>query len=94
MDLNIVGIVVTVLGIVWTIIGVFSNRSIKKSILNEKDMIREKIIDFASRLQVYQSKLVEDKKNKKDDTLNTLHIRIEDINSMVRDLNRFSEKLK
>jgi len=94
MYLSIIGIIITLLGIAWTVIGIFSNRSIKKSILQEKDMIREKVIDFKSRLNVYQNKLAKDIKNKNDNTLDTLLIRIEDIDSMVNDLNRFSDKLK
>ncbi|GEM_PF-7004628 len=91
--MDIIGVVVNLFGIVWTIIGIFSNRSVKKALLKEKNMIREKILDFRSRLDVYRRTLDEDKIIHKDKTLNTVHIRIQEIDAIVVDLERFSKSL-
>ena len=51
----IVGIIISLIGLCWTIYGVWSSNRLKKLILNEKRMIAEKVIDDRMELDYFSS---------------------------------------
>lgn len=89
-----VGLIIGTLGLLWTIYGVWSSSRLKKHLLAEKDMIKDKVLDIRASLQKYQNILMNDKKIQKDETLNTIRVRIEDFETSIDVLDRFKEQLE
>ena len=88
------GIGISVIGLIWTIYGVMSNRKLKNLIISEKNMILDKILDTQQSLRGHYMKIINDRKIKKDETLDMVCIRIEDIESILANLNRFARRLE
>jgi len=94
MTLIYIGIILSFLGLVWTIYGVFSSKKLKKSIISEKNMILDKISGIKRIMQSHLDKIYTDRKSQNDQTLNTVHIREEDIKALRDNLENFEERLK
>jgi hypothetical protein len=95
MDLiNIVGLGINLAGIGWAFFAHRQNEKLKGLIVTEKDMIRDRILDIGQTLKSHRDKVLADRKNQGDPTLNTLHIRIEDIEGMIENLDRFADRLQ
>ncbi len=91
MTWTIVGLV---LNVALAIYNFFSNKQLKKLILKEKNMIRNKILDIARTHQADIDKVLNDRKMFNDPTLNEVKIRIEDLKADVDNLNQFAEELQ
>jgi len=90
---------------VWTIVGLaltivmavyshISNENIKKLILKEKDMIRNKILDMVRIHQADINKVLNDRKTFDNPKLNEVRIRIEDLQADIDNLKQFAEELQ
>jgi len=91
---TLVALTITIIGAVWTYNGFKSTKELKNLILNEKDMIRDKVLDIKNTLEKHREKVLNDRKIQNDQTLNILKIRIEDIESMIDGLGPFVERLE
>ena len=92
--LGVTGAIVTIAGICWTIVGIRSNGTIKRQLLNEREMLRQKVLDFKSRIESHENKILTDRKNQNDPSLNTIHIRVEEVTALRSDLERFATMLE
>ena len=57
-------------------------------------MLADKVSDFKTTFKRYADKVYNDRKTFNDPTRNTVEIRIEDIEGIVRNLNRFERSLR
>ena len=95
MDLiNIVGLGLNVVGLVWAFFAHKQNEKLTGLIVTEKDMIRDRILDIGRILKSHRDKVLADRSNQGDPTLNTLQIRVEDIEGMIENLDRFADRLQ
>jgi len=85
---------ITILAFIVTIISFLLGKKTKKLILKEKNMLADKVSDFKTTFKRYADRLYNDRKTFKDDSRNTVHIRIEDIEGIIRNLNRFERSLR
>jgi len=93
MVINIVGLIIGILGLAWTVYGVWSSGRLKKHLLSERDMIRDKILDIRALLERNRQVLLNDRRAQNNQLLNYVQLRIEDIESTLDILDRFKERL-
>ena len=86
-------LLVSLAGLTWAVIGQLQNRRLKKLILREKELIRDRVLDQREALQKYIKVVLNDRKMSGDDTRNQALVRIEDLEAMVANLERFADRL-
>lgn len=92
--ISLISLIITIIALIITVISYFSNKKLKSSIISEKNMILDKISDIKTTLQGYTNKIYNDRKTQNDDSLNTLEkVRIEDFESIIKNLERFEKRL-
>jgi hypothetical protein len=92
--MNIVGLIIGTLGLAWTIYGVWSSGRLKKHLLTERDMIRDKILDIRAIIEQHRQTLLNDRKTQNNQKLNYVQFRIEEIESTLDILDRFKQRLE
>ena len=90
----ILGIAISIIGLLWTVYGIWSTSRLKKLILDEKIMISEKILDFKSTLQGYKQIILNQRERDNNPALDQVIVNIEHINSIIDNLDRFANQLK
>jgi hypothetical protein len=89
---NIAGGIASVLGLFWAIYAHRQNEGIKRLIIGEKDLFRDRVLDFYQILKSQRDQVLADRT--KDPALNKISIRIEEIEGMMATLERFAERLE
>ena len=89
-----ISLAITIIALVYGIISYYSGRKIKKLILNEKNMLADKVSDFKTTFKRHAEKVYNDRKTFNDNSRNTIEIRVEDIEGIIRNLNRFENSLR
>jgi len=92
--MNAIGIVLSVIGVFIASYGIYSNGKIEKLILKEKRLIRDKILDIAQIFTGHRNKIINDRKTFNKPDFNNVSIRIEDLEGIIENLNRFAEQLQ
>jgi hypothetical protein len=83
-----------IIGLVWTFLGRRQNEELKRLIVSEKEMIRDRILDIRQTLGSRRDQVISDRETFDDPTRNQVHIRIEDIEGMMENLQRFADRLR
>jgi hypothetical protein len=91
--LNILGVVLNIVALIWAFFQHRQNEKLRELILDEKTMIRDRILDMQQTLQSYYDRVLADRKRLEDPALNTAGIRIEDLEGMIKNLQRFADSL-
>ena len=92
MWLNLTGVAIGVLGLLWTIYGVWSSNRLKKALLTEREFIRDKVLDIRANIEKYRQ-MISNEVRDRNIPLNQVYVRIEDIESVLDMLDRFKQRL-
>jgi hypothetical protein len=92
--LSISGVALNVFALIWAFIQHRQNEKLKGLILDEKTMIRDRILDMQQSLQSRYDQVLADRRSRGDPTLDTAGIRIEDLEAMIKNLQRFADSLE
>ncbi|MGC2424463.1 MAG: hypothetical protein WA666_08940 [Nitrospirota bacterium] len=93
MYLTVAGIIISILGLIWTIYGVLSSNRLKKALLTEKDFIRDKVLDIRANIEKHRQIIINERRDRNLSSLNFTQFRIEDIESILDTLDRFKQRL-
>jgi len=93
VGIGIIGIVVGVLSLGYTVLGVMQNKKVAKLIVAEKESVSARLLDIRRRFVGYQKTILNDRQAFNDPTRNTIAVRIEEIDTLVENLKRFAEQL-
>ena len=91
---SMIGAFVTITGIVWTIIGIRANKQIRNLIVAEKKQFMDRVLDLRTELQSHVDIVIRDREAQSNQKLNTAGIRMERLEAMVKNLDRFAERLR
>ena len=89
-----ISLAITVIAAFITTISFLSGKKLKKLIISEKNMIQDKVADIKTLLQKHIDIVVNDRSTYKDSTRNSITIRIEEFQSIIKNLERFESRLK
>ena len=91
---NIAGVIFSIVGLVWAYISHRQNEELRSLIVTEKDMIRDRILDMKQTLESRRDQVLADRKALDDPSRDAAIIRIEDIEGMIANLDRFAGRLQ
>jgi hypothetical protein len=94
MLFSVVGILIGVLGLAWTVYGVWSSNRLKKALITEKNLIKDKVLDLRASMEKHRQIILNDRSSKSEPRLNQVPIRIEEIESILDILDRFKNRLE
>jgi len=83
-----------VVGLVWAYFGHRQNEEVKRLIVTEKEMIRDRILDMRQTLKSRRDQILADREAFDDPKRNQVHVRIEDLDGMMENLQRFADRLQ
>ena len=90
---TIIGIALSVLGLIWTVYGIWSSNKLKKHLLADRDMIRGKILDLRAGQDKHRRTILNDRQTYNDPTRNSVSVRIEETEATLDILDRFAQQL-
>jgi hypothetical protein len=93
MAANILGITISIIGLIWTAYGFWSSEQLKKALLQEKDFIKDTILNIRAPLEKNRKIIINDRQASGDPKLNHVPMRIEDIESILDMIDRFKIRL-
>ena len=92
--INVAGLIMGVVGLIWTYFGHRQNEEVKRLIVTEKEMIRDRILDMRQTLKSRRDQILADREAFDDPKRNQVHVRIEDLEGMMENLQRFADRLQ
>ena len=97
MDLiSILSLIFGAVGVAFGIHGYFSSKALSNKLLDEKDLIADKIKDFRSEW-VHKQKMIQNESEQRPDELVNMYLwklRIEEVEKNIEVLDRFIERLE
>jgi hypothetical protein len=90
---NILGLALTLLGLAWAIYGIWSSKQLKRHLLKDRDMIREKILDLRATQEKNRQIILNDRRTFNDPARNQVAVRIEELEANLDILDRFVKQL-
>ena len=91
---SILGVIFSIVSLVQAYISHKQNEELKSLIVAEKDMIRDRILDMRQTLKSRRDQVFADREARGNPNIDAAIVRIEDIEGMMENLDRFADRLQ